>query len=142
MSRDQNSATRPSRSSRSVQYVVPVFGVGIGLAYLVAGIAGGRPGFGVFGLALMVGCVAAMAVLRRYSETVQGLMDRRGERINQIALQATAVAGFATILAALAGFVVSVAANPGVKPGTAAAASPQSRTLGPLALASPPIVQR
>ena len=39
-------------------------------------------------------------------------------------------------------FVVSGAANPGVKPGTAAAVSPQSRTLGPLALASPPIVQR
>ena len=39
-------------------------------------------------------------------------------------------------------FVVSVAANPGAKSGKAAADAPDSRPLGPLASASPPVKQR
>ena len=40
-----------------------------------------------------------------------------------------------------ASFVVSVAANPGVKPNGVASAAPESRPLGQLASASPPIKQ-
>jgi len=88
---------------------IPLLSVGIGIAYLIAGLLGGRPGFGVFGLLLMAGLALALWLVRRRSETVQGLMDRRDERINAIDLKATALAGLVVIVAVLAAFIVEIA---------------------------------
>jgi hypothetical protein len=48
-------------------------------------------------------------VVRGRSETVQGLLNRRDERINAVDLHATAVAGVVVIAAVIAGLVVQIA---------------------------------
>jgi hypothetical protein len=95
---------------RSVQqWAIPGFAVAIGIAYLVAGIVGDEVAFGVFGLVLMVSIALGVLVVRRHSETVQGMLDRRDERIVQIDLKATAFAGGVVIMAILIAFVVEIA---------------------------------
>ena len=91
------------------QWAVPAVGLAGGVAYLVAGLIAGRPGLGVALLAVMVGFSVAVVILRRHSETVRGLMDRRDERIANIDLRATAAAGSVVLLAAVVGFMVELA---------------------------------
>lgn len=91
------------------QWAVPAVAVTAGIAYLVAGIVGDAVWFGVFGLLLMLSVAAVVLLVRRRSETVQGLLDRRDERIVQIDLRATAFSGGVVILAVLVGFVVEIA---------------------------------
>jgi hypothetical protein len=88
---------------------LPLVSVGIGLVYLGAGLAGGQTGFAVTGLLVMVGLAVVLLLVKRRSETVQGLMDRRDERINTLDLRATAVTGVVLIVSILTAFVVEVA---------------------------------
>ena len=90
-------------------WVTPAFGVAIGLVYLIGFSAGGKPGYGLAALGVMVVFSAAIAIAGRHSETVRGLLDRRDERLAGIDLRATAVTAVVMILAVLAGFVVEVA---------------------------------
>lgn len=95
---------------RSAQrWAIPGLAVAMGVAYLIAGILGDEVGFGIFGLVLMVAVAAVLVLVRRRSETVRGLLDRRDERIVQIDLRATAFAGSVVIAAVLVGFIVEIA---------------------------------
>ena len=98
-----------SSCKRGTRWAVPAAALAAGVGYLVAGVVGGDLGFGIFGLALMLGAGAASLVLARYSETVAGLLDRRDERINGMDLTATAFAGTALIGAVLVMFIVEIA---------------------------------
>jgi hypothetical protein len=102
-------STNDTTPRSAVQWAIPAVAVAIGIAYLIAGIVGDEVGFGIFGLILMLAIAAALLLIRRRSETVQGLMDRRDERIVQIDVKATAFAGGVVIVAVLTGFVVEIA---------------------------------
>jgi hypothetical protein len=52
---------------------------------------------------------AGIVLAARRSETVQGLLDRRDERISAIDVKATAFSGMALITAILVAFVVELA---------------------------------
>jgi len=90
-------------------WVTPAVGVTAGLIYLIGFSVGGKPGYGLAALGVMVVFSAAIAIAGRRSETVRGLLDHRDERLAGIDLRATAVTAVAMILAVLAGFVVEVA---------------------------------
>jgi hypothetical protein len=94
---------------RLVRWTTPAVGLLIGVAYLVAGLAGGNPGFGLKGFALMVAVTIALVLAARYSETVRGLLDRTDERISAIDLKATAFTGMVLIFAIIVAFVVEIA---------------------------------
>jgi hypothetical protein len=79
------------------------------VAYLVAGMIGGDPSFGVVGLALMLGVGVVFVVASRWSETAAGLRERTDERINQIDRSASLVAGMTVLLIVLVMFVVEIA---------------------------------
>ena len=87
----------------------PIFGVLMGVVYLVAFWAGGSLAYGLFGLAVMVAFSLLLLVARRHSETVRGLLDHRDERITAIDLRATAVTALAMISVVLVAFVVEIA---------------------------------
>lgn len=97
------------RTVEAKELVVPGIALAAGVVYLVAGLVSGNAGFGIGGLVVMVVFAAVIWLLRRRSETVKGLLDRRDERINAIDLKATAFAGTAVIVAVLIAFVVDVA---------------------------------
>lgn len=101
----------PSSSTqhRRARWTIPLTAAGIGLGYLVAGIAGDRIGFGIFGLVLMLVVGAAFMVAGRFSETFAGLADRRDERINQIDLRASTFAGGVVLVAVIVMFMVTIA---------------------------------
>ena len=101
--------TETRQVPRRTRWAIPVTAVVFGVAYLVAGIAGGDPAFGVFGLLVMLAVAGAFVVAARRSETVAGLIDRRDERINSIDRDASLVAGMAVLLAVLVMFVVELA---------------------------------
>jgi hypothetical protein len=98
-----------ARPSRAVRWAVPGLAVAIGIGYLVAGVAGGRPGFGVGGLLIMVVAGAGFALATRVSETAAGLADRTDERINSIDRDASLFAGMVLLVAVLAMFMIEVA---------------------------------
>lgn len=108
--------TTESTRTRSRGWTIPAVAVGIGLAYLAAGLAGGDPQFGVFGLVLMVAVGASFLLLGRRSETVAGLLDRRDERINHLDATASLVAGMAVLGALLVMFMVEIARGQGGSP--------------------------
>jgi hypothetical protein len=97
-------------SRTSYKYLAtPIFGVLMGLVYLIAFWAGGSLAYGVFGLVVMVAFSLLLLVARRHSETVRGLLDHRDERITAIDLRATAVTALAMIVVVLVAFVVEIA---------------------------------
>jgi hypothetical protein len=102
------SSGRPGPSG-AVRWAVPGVAAAIGLGYLVAGLAGGRPGFGVGGLVLMLVVGAGFVLATRVSETAAGLADRTDERINSIDRDASLVAGMVLLAAVLVMFMVEVA---------------------------------
>jgi Na+/H+ antiporter NhaD/arsenite permease-like protein len=108
--------TNDTQKKSAQQWVLPGFAVAIGIAYLIAGLVGDEVGFGLFGLALMVTVAVALLLVRRRSETVQGLLDRRDERIVQIDIKATAFAGSVVIAAVLIAFIVEIARGHGGSP--------------------------
>ena len=87
----------------------PIFGVLMGVVYLVALSIAGEPVFGVLALAVMVVFSGALLLARRRSETVKGLLDHKDERISAIDLRATAVTALAMIAVVLIAFVVQIA---------------------------------
>jgi hypothetical protein len=97
-----------SRTSRKY-LATPVFGVLMGVVYLVALSVAGSPVYGVLAFAVMVAFSAALLVARRRSETVRGLLDHRDERISAIDLRATAITALAMIAVVLVAFVVQIA---------------------------------
>ena len=87
----------------------PIFGVLMGVVYLVALSVAGNPVSGVFAFAVMVAFSGGLLLARRRSETVRGLLDRRDERITAIDLRATAVTALVMIAVVLVAFVVEIA---------------------------------
>ena len=87
----------------------PIFGVLMGVVYLVALSIAGNPGYGVLAFAVMAGFSGALLLARRRSETVRGLLDHRDERITAIDLRATAVTALVMIAVVLVAFVVEIA---------------------------------
>jgi hypothetical protein len=106
---DGDTGTAGTGASKLSGLTTPLVSVAIGIAYLLAGWAGGDLEFGLFGLALMTGLAVVLLLVRRRSETVKGLLDRRDERINTIDLRATAFAGVAVIVAVVIAFIVEIA---------------------------------
>ncbi|MBC2935127.1 hypothetical protein [Nocardioides sp. zg-1228] len=91
------------------RWTIPTVAVAIGVAYLVAGLMGGDTAFAWGGLALMTAVAVGAWLLSMRSETVEGLLDRRDERINSIDRDASLVSGMVVLVAVLVGFVVEVA---------------------------------
>ena len=87
----------------------PIFGLLMGVVYLVALSIAGSPVWGVFAFGVMVVFSGALLLARRRSETVKGLLDRGDERITAIDLRATAVTALALIAVILVAFVVEIA---------------------------------
>ncbi len=90
-------------------WVVPGVAIAIGVIYLIVGLVSDDVKFAVGGFAVMAAIAAVLLLVRRRSETVGGLLDRRDERINQIDLNSTAFAGIVLIFVVLGAFVVEVA---------------------------------
>ena len=97
-----------TRTSRKY-LATPIFGVLIGVVYLVALSVAGNPVDGVLAFGVMVAFSAALLLARRRSETVRGLLDHRDERISAIDLRATAITALALITVILVAFVVQIA---------------------------------
>lgn len=97
------------RTPSATELTVPAVAVAGGVLYLVVGLVGGQVWFGIGGLVVMVVFAAVLWLLRRRSETVKGLLDRRDERINAIDLTATAYAAGVLVIALIAAFAVSIA---------------------------------
>jgi len=97
-----------SRTSRKY-LATPIFGVLMGVVYLVALSVAGSPVYGVLAFGVMVAFSAALLLARRRSETVRGLLDHRDERISAIDLRATAITALAMIAVVLVAFVVQIA---------------------------------
>lgn len=95
------------RTPSAAELTVPAVAVAGGVVYLVAGLIGGQTWVG--GLVVMVAFAAVLWLVRRRSETVKGLLDRRDERINTIDLKATAFAGGAVLAALIVAFAISIA---------------------------------
>ena len=75
------------------KWFLPGFSVALGLAFLVALWAGGKPTDGVFSLAVLTG-FGLLILLGGRSETIRGLRgDGRDERFARLDLVATAIAG-------------------------------------------------
>lgn len=98
-----------TRNARIRYWSTPVLGVLIGLAYLVGFSIGGKPGEGVFGLALMVALSLVLVLAGHRSDTVRGLLDHRDERIVGIDLRATAFTALAMLVAVFVGLMVEIA---------------------------------
>lgn len=104
-------STAPSEPTRCKpsRWQLPLFSVGLGLIMLAAFWLGGHVGDGLGALAVM-SALGLLFLLGGRSETIRGLRgDGRDERFAMIDLTATAVAGFAVIIAVIAGFLVEVA---------------------------------
>jgi hypothetical protein len=103
------SAPETAGRHRLTRWAVPATALVIGVGYLVSGVAGGRPGFGVFGLALMLVVALGFVLSARWSETVEGLVSRRDERINSLDQRASLFAGLVLIVAVIGMFMVQIA---------------------------------
>lgn len=102
-------STHDKATSPTARWLVPGAAVLAGAAYFAAGLLGDDLGFGLSGLALMLGVAVVFMVAPRWSETAAGLRDRTDERINAIDRSASLVAGMAVLLAVLVMFVVEIA---------------------------------
>lgn len=101
---------RSPETVMSSRLAVPLTGVAIGLAMFAASAAGGNAGLGLGMLAIMVGYVALVVAFGGRSETVAILLgEPADERLAAFSLTATAMAGLAAIVVALAGFLWEIA---------------------------------
>jgi hypothetical protein len=98
-----------SREIARSKWFLPSFSLALGLVVLAVSWLGGNPGEGAisFGVLAVFGLFVLVA---GRSETIRGLRgDGRDERFAQIALQATAVAGLALIVALIVAWLVATA---------------------------------
>jgi hypothetical protein len=100
-------STRVDR--RATFWVTPAVGVLGGVALGVGALVGGHPVLGLVAFGSMALLSAAVVLLARRSETIQGLLDRRDERIEAIDLRATAASGLVTIVAIVVAAIVELA---------------------------------
>ena len=91
------------------KWFLPSFSLALGLVMLAVSWLGGNLGEGLISLAVLAG-FGLLILLAGRSETIRGLRgDGRDERIAQIDLQATAVAGLAVIVALIVAWLVATA---------------------------------
>jgi hypothetical protein len=83
--------------------------IAAGVAYFAAAWISGDPWFGLALLIFMLLCTVGFVITSRHSETVRGLMDRRDERISQMDLVATAVAGSVVLYAVIVLLIIDLA---------------------------------
>ena len=100
---------KAASTSTATRFLVPGVALLAGLAYLAAGLLGDDLGFGLLGLALMLGVAVVFVLASRWSETVAGLRDRSDERINELDRSASLFAGMTVLMVVLAMFVVEIA---------------------------------
>jgi hypothetical protein len=98
-----------TRSATSRRWAVPATASVAGVGYLVAGLVGDRPGFGLFGLGLMLVVAAGFVLVSRRSEYVDGLRSGRDERIAGHDRDASLAAGMVVLVASLVMFMVQIA---------------------------------
>ena len=98
-----------SPDKRLRRWAVPLVGLTIGFAYLIAAWISGNPVLGLEMFAIMLLVTGGMVLAARRSETVKGLLDGRDERITSIDLKATAFAGAVVFVAIIGAFVVELA---------------------------------
>jgi len=92
----------------TTKWVVPVFSVLLGLVEWVAFAVGGDARAGAIGF-FITAAFGALLLLGGRSESIRGMRgDGRDERWAMIDLRATALAGFAVIVAVIVGFIVEV----------------------------------
>lgn len=96
------------QKTKNQTMVIPAVALVIGVGYLVAGIIGDQLIFGIGGLLVMLVIAGALWFARGHSETVEGLLERGDERINDIELRATAAAGSVVLVATLVAFIVDI----------------------------------
>lgn len=90
------------------KWFLPCFCLGIGAVVLAVSWAGGQPGVGIYGLAVMAGFGLLVLLLTGRSETVRGLTTGRDERFAQIDLRATAFTGLVLITAVILAWLVEI----------------------------------
>jgi hypothetical protein len=91
------------------KWTVPATALALGLMLLGAEWAGGHPGLGFEALGVMT-VTGAVFLFGGRSETIRGLRgDGSDERFREIDVHATAIAGFAVIVAVIVAFVVEIA---------------------------------
>jgi len=94
----------------NARWTVPATGIALGGLFFAASAAGGQPALGFAMLAVMVVYSGLLVALGGRSELIGVLAGRPAdERLASFNLVATAVAGVAAILVALAGFLWSIA---------------------------------
>ncbi len=108
MSQSASPAPERGRRHNALFWATPAVAVLGGILYLITSSAGGHPVLGVVLMAMMFVFAAGLVLAARRSETIRGLMDHRDERLTGIDLRATAVTGFALILAVLSGAFVEL----------------------------------
>ena len=92
------------------KWFLPLFAVGLGLAFFAAQWIGGNPREGLVSLGIMAAFGALILLGGSRSETIRGLRgDGRDERFRQIDIHATALAGMAVITAIIVAFAVEIA---------------------------------
>ena len=101
--------TMSNGKARRTRWATPAVGLLIGCAYLVAAWQAGHPALGFQMFGVMVLFTVGVVLAARRSETVQGLLDRRDERITAIDLKATAFTGLVLVTAIIVAFVVELA---------------------------------
>lgn len=90
-------------------WFLPAFALALGAVMLAAAWVSGRPGMGLFMLAVMA-VTALVFLLGGRSETIRGLRgDGRDERFATIDRDATALSGIAVITAIIVAFLVDTA---------------------------------
>jgi len=100
-------STRVDR--RAAFWATPAVGVLGGVALGVGALIGGHPMLGLVAFSIMALLSAGVVLLARRSETIQGLLDRRDERISSIDLRATAASGLLTTVAIVVAAIVELA---------------------------------
>ena len=94
------------------RWATPAIGLVLGGLLFAASAIGGQPVLGAAMFAVMAIWVAILVVLGGRSETIGVLAGRPAdERLSMYSIHATAVAGIAAILVAMAGFLWAIAAG-------------------------------
>ena len=103
MIKDVNQALMRSK------WFMPLFCLGLGIGVFVASWLGGQLSSGLISLAIMAAFGLLLLLVSGRSETIRGLIHRQDERIAQMDLKATAIAGLVLIMTLIVAWLVQVA---------------------------------